>query len=77
MTRRAFQNTLEDILDVPRNTLNDSWSRDTLESWTSVADMKIFTAITAEFGVEPDGDLLGAETIGDLLGVLEARHLFA
>lgn len=77
MTRRAFQNTLEDILDVPRNSLQDTYSRETLDSWTSVADMKIFTAISTEFGVEPDTELLGAETIGDLLQVLEARCVFS
>ena len=65
---------LEDIFDVPRGTLRESDSRDTIENWTSIADVQILTSITTEFGIEPDADLLQAETIGDLIAALESRN---
>ena len=77
MTRAAFRNLLGDILDVPRGALQDADTRDTLSSWTSLADVKILTTITSELGVEPDAELMEAETIGDLLGVLEDHDAFS
>lgn len=74
MTRSSFQNVLEEIFDVPRGSLRESDSRDTIENWTSVADVQIFTTISSEFGIEPDADLLQAETVGELLQVLESRN---
>ncbi len=77
MTRSSFQNVLEEILDVPRGSLMDSAGRDSLPSWTSLADVQILTAIQEEFGLEPDVDLLGAETIGDLFRALEQHAVFS
>ncbi|HZU24318.1 MAG TPA: hypothetical protein VFA04_02280 [Bryobacteraceae bacterium] len=77
MTRLAFQNALADILDMPRNALRDSDTRDTLASWTSLADVKILTMISTEFGIEPDAELLNAESIGELMDELERRQTFA
>ena len=76
MTRTSFQQALEEILDVPRLSLKDTDSRDTLPGWTSIADVHILTMIEAEFGLEPDAELLGAETIGGLIGILEDRGAF-
>jgi len=77
MTRPAFQNAVADILDVPRNALKESDTRDTVATWTSLADVKILTMISTEFGIEPDAELLNAESIGELLDELERRRSFA
>lgn len=77
MTRAAFQNALANILDVPRSALRDADTRDTLANWTSLADVKILTMINSEFGIEPDAELLSAESIGDLLAELDRRQVFA
>jgi acyl carrier protein len=76
MTRASFQHALEEILDVPRASLKETESRDTLPDWTSLADVQILTMIESEFGLEPDVELLGAETIGDLMRVLDDRGVF-
>ena len=76
MTRASFQHALEEILDVPRASLKETDGRDTLPNWTSLADVQILTTIESEFGLEPDVGLLGAETIGDLMRVLDDRGVF-
>jgi hypothetical protein len=76
MTRTAFQSALEEIFDVPRGSLQSTDSRDTIEGWTSVADVQVLTTISTEFGLEPDADLLQAETVGDLLQVLQDKGAF-
>lgn len=77
MTRSGFKAVLEDILAVPRGSLTDADSRDTVEGWSSIADVQILTSITSEFGLEPEADLLEAETVGDLLDVLELRQVLS
>jgi acyl carrier protein len=77
MTRSGFKTSLEEILGVPAGALQDSDSRDTIATWSSVADVQILTSITSEFGLEPDAELLEAETVGDLLGILESRGIFS
>ena len=77
MTRSGFKDALEEILQVPRGSLQDTDSRDTVTGWTSIADVQILTTITSEFGMEPDMELLEAETIGALLDALEARNAFS
>jgi acyl carrier protein len=42
-----------------------------------VADVQILSGIESEFGIEPDAELMEAETVGELLGVLESRGAFA
>ena len=75
MTRSGFKAVLEDILTVPRGSLTEADSRDTVETWSSLADVQILTSISSEFGLEPEPELLEAETIGDLLNVLELRQV--
>ena len=77
MTRTAFKGALEEILAVPRGSLRNAGSRDTVETWSSIADVQILTTITREFGVKPDAALLEAETVSDLLAALESRNVFA
>ena len=77
MTRSGFKTVLEDILAVPRGSLTDADSRDTVEAWSSLADAQILTSITSEFGLEPEAELLEAETIGDLLNILELRQVLS
>ena len=77
MTRSGFKAVLEDILDVPRGCLTNADSRDTVENWSSIADVQILTSITSEFGLEPDAELMEAETVGELLDILDSRGVLA
>jgi hypothetical protein len=77
MTKAGFRMAMEDIFGVPRGTLSDADTRDTISAWTSVADVQILSMVSSELGVEPDLELLEAETIGGLLGSLEERGVFA
>jgi acyl carrier protein len=76
LTRSAFLRALEEILGVPARTLREEDNRDTVGDWTSLADVQIFSLITSEFGIEPDSDLIEAETVGDLLRVLQSKGAF-
>jgi hypothetical protein len=67
---------MEEMLGVASRTLREADSRLTVAQWTSLADVQIFSLITSEFGIEPDSELIEAETVGDLLGVLESRGCF-
>ncbi len=67
---------MEEILGAPRGSLRDTDTRDTVENWSSIADVQLFTLITGEFGIEPDEEILGAESIGDLTHVLAERRVF-
>jgi hypothetical protein len=77
MTRSAFKTALEEILQMPRGTLQESDSRETVASWSSIADVQILTTITSEFGLEPDMALLEAETVSDLLDALDTKNAFS
>ena len=77
MTRSAFKTALEEILQMPRGSLKESDSRETVASWSSIADVQILTTIPSEFGLEPDMALLEAETVGDLLDALETKTAFS
>ena len=77
MTRSAFKTTLEEILQIPRGSLKESDSRETVANWSSIADVHILTTITSEFGLEPDMALLEAETVSDLLEALETKNAFS
>ena len=76
MTRSGFLRAMEEILGVPTRTLREEDSRETVAKWTSLADVQIFSLITSEFGIETDGDLIEAETVGDLMRVLQGRGAF-
>jgi acyl carrier protein len=75
MTRTAFKSALEDIFSVPRGSLNDSDTRDTVEGWSSLADVSIVTFVSSQFGIDPDVELLEAESVGDLLHLLQEREV--
>lgn len=76
MTRNTFYTALEDILEMPHGSLKDSDSRDTIATWSSLADVQILAVIASEFGIEPEAELMEAETVGDLIQALEARSVF-
>ena len=42
----------------------------------SLADVQIFSLVTSEFGIETDEELIEAETVGDLVRVLQGRRAF-
>jgi len=46
-----------------------------VETWSSIADVQILASITSEFGLVSESELLEAETIGDLLNILELRQV--
>lgn len=77
MTQSDFRAAIEEILELPPDSLQDSDSRDTIPTWTSLADVKIVTFIASEFGVEPDGELMEAETFGELVKALETKQLIS
>lgn len=76
MTRTAFRTSLEEIFGVPAGSLRDSDSRETIEAWSSLADVKILASITSELGIEPDAELMEAETTGELMTLLDSRGAF-
>jgi acyl carrier protein len=67
---------MQETLGVATRSLREEDSRQTLAQWTSLADVRIFSLITSEFGIEPDDELFEAETVGDLLRVLQSRGCF-
>jgi acyl carrier protein len=77
MTRSGFLNAVQEMLGIPMRTLREEDSRETIAQWTSLADVQIFSLITSEFGIEPDDKLIEAETVGDLLRLLEERGAFS
>jgi len=77
MTKYEFQVAVEDILGVANGTLDDSASRDTIESWSSLADARIVVFVASELGVEPDAEMMEAETLGDLIRVLDDKSAFS
>jgi acyl carrier protein len=76
MTRTNFLRALEEILGLDRRTLRVEDSRDTINQWTSLADVQIFSLIETEFGIEPNDELITAETVGDLLRILQNHDVF-
>jgi hypothetical protein len=77
MTRTEFQEGVEDILKVPRGSLKDTDSRDTIEAWSSFSDLDIVEFIQHNFGFEPDADFMEAESFGDILRMLENKRVFS
>lgn len=77
MTKQAFRSVLEDILSVVPGTIRDSDTRETLPHWTSLADVQIMVAMGSELGIEEDTEMLGYETVGELLAALDAKGAFA
>jgi acyl carrier protein len=77
MTRAELQQAMEEILEVPNGALKDSDSRDTIETWSSLADVKILSYISSESGADPDPELMEAETFGELVRKLEEKRVLA
>ena len=48
MTRSGYKTWLAEILGVPSASLRDSDSRETIEAWSSLADVQILTGITSD-----------------------------
>jgi acyl carrier protein len=76
MTRSGFLRAMEEMLGVASRTLREEDTRHSVAQWTSLADVQIFALIAGEFGIEPDAELIEAETVGDLLRCLESRSAF-
>lgn len=77
ITRSKFYAVLEDILQIPHGSLKESDSRATIGTWSSLADVRILTVLSSELAIEPEAELMEAETVGDLVRLLEARDAFA
>ena len=76
MTKSAFLQGMEEIFGIPKRSLREEDSRETVASWTSLADVQVFALISSEFGIEASSELIEAETVGDLLQVLESHGAF-
>jgi hypothetical protein len=76
MTRHAFRSTLEDILGVPRGMLSDADTRQTIGTWTSLADVQIVIVMTGDLGLDDDAETLEYDSVGDLMAVLDGRGAF-
>jgi hypothetical protein len=76
MTRSGFIEGLEEVLGLPKRTLKEDDTRETVASWTSLADARIFALIHDQFGLEPDQELIEAESVEDLVGALENKGAF-
>ena len=77
MTRTEFQYAVEDILKVPRGSLKESDSRDTVETWSSFSDLDIVECIERNFAFEADADFMEAESFGEILKKLEGKRVFS
>lgn len=75
MTKTSFRALLEEILRVSPGELSDADTRESVENWSSLADVEILTVISSELGV--DAELLEYETVGELLTQLEDRQAFS
>jgi hypothetical protein len=76
MTRASFRSMLEEILAAPVGSLQDTDTRETIKDWSSLVDVQIMTVIGSELGLDDDPDLMGYESIGELLDELERRGAF-
>ncbi len=77
MTRSDFKSAVEEILELPRGALKDSDDRESIPTWTSLADVQILTFITSEFGLEPEAEMMEAATFGDLVRQLEDKRVLS
>jgi hypothetical protein len=75
MTKTAFKTLLEEILRVSPGELSDTDTRETVENWSSLADVEILTVISSELGV--DAELIEYDSVGELLTELEEREVFS
>jgi acyl carrier protein len=76
MTKSEFRKILEDLLAPDSGILQDTDTRESIENWSSLADVQVLAVISGELGFEADRDLLNYESIGELLTILERRKAF-
>jgi acyl carrier protein len=76
MTRNGFRELIADLLGTTAAHLPDATEKESVESWSSLVDVQIASAIQAELGAEPTAEMLEAPTVGQLLDLLEAASLF-
>jgi len=77
MTKQGFKATLEDILGVPRGALLDTDNRQTIGTWSSLADVQIAIVLAAELGLDDDdAETLTYDSVGDLMSMLDRRAAF-
>lgn len=67
---------MEDILGLSPGVLKDSDTRESIPSWTSLADVNILTTISSELGIEPEAALLEATTFGEMIQWLDSQGAF-
>ena len=77
MTKRAFRRMLEEIFGVPAGSLSDNDTRQTIASWTSLADVQIMVVLADELGLQEEAEILSYDNVGDLLKALDERGAFA
>ncbi|BDC53176.1 hypothetical protein F183_A54910 (plasmid) [Bryobacterales bacterium F-183] len=56
--------------------ISDADTRDTVESWSSLADVQLLHLVSVETGIAAEEELLGYESVGALLDELERRGAF-
>jgi hypothetical protein len=76
MTRNGFRELIADFLGVSASELPDTTEKESVESWSSLVDVQIATVIQTELGAEPTAEMLEADTVGNLLNLLESAKLF-
>jgi acyl carrier protein len=77
MTKAAFRNVLEEILDVPPGSLSDADTRETIKGWSSLTDVQILAAIWSELGVDAEPDAFVFESVGELMSLLDHHQAFS
>ena len=76
MTRSDFLAQLAEVLGKPRGDLSESDSRETVEGWSSIADVQILSLVQEQLGVDGQLELLEVQTVGELLDALEEQGAF-
>ena len=73
MTRTGFVCALEEILALERRTLREDSSRDSLEEWKSLADVRIFRLFESEFGMSRANNASARKASDVCCGLWRAR----
>jgi acyl carrier protein len=76
MTRNGFRELMADLLGTTAALLPDATEKESVESWSSLVDVQVATAIQTELGIEPTAEMLEADTVGRLLDLLQAASAF-
>ncbi|MBF7049336.1 acyl carrier protein [Campylobacter volucris] len=70
MNKKEFLNALEEILNVPQNSLNENDKLDDFEEWDSIAYLEITVLFSKEFSIDVKPEEIKlSSTVKDLLGV--------